>query len=141
MAGFEQTIIIGNVGRDPEVRFLPSGAQVCTFTVAVSRRWKDRQTNEQKEATTWYKVNCWNNLGEIAKNYVRKGSQVMVTGTVTASAYMGQDGQPRSSLDLRAENFQMLGSRNDNMGSSSEGGTGGYDYDVPPPNSVDDIPF
>jgi single-strand DNA-binding protein len=139
MAGYEQTIIVGNVGREPEARALPSGAQVTSFSVAVTRKWKDRQTNEQRENTNWYRVSCWGTLAEIAKNFVRKGAQIMVVGTVTANAYTSQDGQSRATLELRADNFQLLGSRADNL---SEGGQGGSSYDdFSPPQSSEEIPF
>ncbi len=140
MAGFEQTIIVGNVGRDPESRFLQSGAQVTSFSVAVTRRWKDRQTNEQRENTNWYRVSCWGGLADVAKNYVKKGTQVMITGTVTANSYVAQDGQARASLELRADNLQMMGSRGDATGGS--GADNSYDdYGSPAPATGDDIPF
>jgi single-strand DNA-binding protein len=144
MAGWEQCIIVGNVGRDPEMRYLQSGTSVTSFSVAVSFKWTDRQTNERRERTTWYNVSSWGKLSEIANQYVKKGTQIMVVGTVSARAYMGADGQPRASLDLRAESFQLLGGTGDS--SSSSGGAsssgGNYDdYSSPPPQEMDDIPF
>lgn len=109
MAGYESTTIIGHVGRDVESRQLGNGTTVASFTVAVSRSWTDKQSGERRENTNWYKVSAWGKLGEIAAQYVKKGAQVMVVGTVTASSYMGQDGEPRASLDLRADSFQLLG--------------------------------
>ncbi|MGB7337358.1 MAG: single-stranded DNA-binding protein [Phototrophicaceae bacterium] len=140
MAGFEQTIIIGNVGRDPEMRYLQSGASVTSFSVAVTTRWTDRTTNEKRERTNWLNVSCWNKLAEIANQYVKKGTQIMVQGTVSARAYMGQDGEPRSSLDLRAENFQLLGGRGDNEGGSNYDDSNNYDGGNSP-QDLDDIPF
>lgn len=134
MAGFEQTIIIGNVGRDPEMKYLQSGVSVTSFSVAVTTRWTDRNTNEKREKTNWYSVSCWNRLAEIANQYVKKGTQIMVQGTVTARAWTGQDGDPRASLDLRADNFQLLGSRDGNNNSN-------YNDDGMPPSNTDDIPF
>lgn len=140
MAGFEQTIIIGNVGRDPEMKYLQSGTSVTSFSVAVTTRWTDRNTNERREKTNWYSVSCWNRLAEIANQYVKKGTQIMVQGTVTARAWSGQDGDPRASLDLRADNFQLLGSRDDNNNYS--GGSSDYDNSSgTPPQNTDDIPF
>lgn len=143
MAGFEQTIIIGNVGRDPEMRYLQSGASVTSFSVAVTTRWTDRNTNEKREKTNWYSVSCWNKLSEIANQYVKKGTQIMIQGTVSARAYMGQDGEPRASLDLRAENFQLLGSRGDNSGGGNyNDGGGNYNNNQGGnPQDLDDIPF
>jgi single-strand DNA-binding protein len=107
MAGaFEQTIIIGNVGRDAETRFLQSGVQVTDFSVAVTSSWGTG--DERKERTTWYRVTAWRGLGEVCAKYVKKGMSVMVSGTVSASAYMGQDGQPKASLDLTARDVQFL---------------------------------
>ena len=143
MAGaFEQTIIIGNVGRDPELRYTQSGVPVCDFTVAVSTRWKDTNTNEQREKTNWYRVTAWRGLGEVCGKFVKKGMSVMVSGTVSASAFMGQDGQPRASLDLTARDIQFL-TRADGSPSGGASSSGGNydDYSSPPPQEMDDIPF
>lgn len=141
MAGFEQTIIIGNVGRDPEMRYLQgsSGAAVTSFSVAVTTRWTDRNTNEKREKTNWYSVSCWNRLAEVANQYVKKGTQIMIQGTVSARAYTAQDGEARASLDLRADNFQLLGGRGDGGGGDSGYDDGGnYSNN---PQDLDDIPF
>jgi single-strand DNA-binding protein len=110
MAGYESTTIIGNVGRDVESRQTASGSNVSTWSVAVTTKWTDSQSGEKREKVNWYKVTAWGKLAEIAAQYVKKGAQIMVVGTVTASAYMGQDGEPRASLELRADTFQLLGS-------------------------------
>lgn len=144
MAGYEQCIIIGNVGRDPEMRYTQSGAPVCSFSVAVTTRWNDRSTNERREKTRWYRVSAWRQLAEICNQYVRKGMPIMVVGTVDANAYMGNDGQPRASLDLTARDIQFLGSRSDNYdddGGGSRGGSSSYDDFAPPPQDENDIPF
>ena len=111
MAGYQYTIIIGNVGRDPELRYTQSGVAVCDFSVAVTRRWNDRTTNEQREETTWFRVSAWRGLAETCNAYVRKGMQIMVAGRVNASAYIGQDGEARASLELTALDVQFLGRR------------------------------
>lgn len=140
MAGsFEQTIIIGNVGRDPELRYTQGGVPVCDFSVAVTARWKDSNSNEQRERTTWYRVTAWRGLGEVCNKYVKKGMSVMVTGTAAASAYLGQDGQPRASLDLTARDVQFLTRAEDGGSGGSSGGN--YDDYSPPPQDMDDIPF
>jgi single-strand DNA-binding protein len=110
MAGYESTTIIGNVGRDVESRQTASGSNVSTWSVAVTTKWTDSQSGEKREKVNWYKVSAWGKLADIAAQYVKKGVQIMVVGTVTASAYMGQDGEPRASLELRADTFQLLGS-------------------------------
>jgi single-strand DNA-binding protein len=135
MAGWAQTIIIGNVGRDPELRYLPSGVPVCNFTVAVTERWTDSSSNEQKEKTNWYRVACWRRLAETANQYVRKGMQVMVVGNVEARAYTDNAGQPAASLELTARDVRFLGTRADR-----EGGEGQYD-DSAPQENMTDIPF
>jgi single-strand DNA-binding protein len=156
MAGYEQTIIIGNLGRDPEKRFTKDGQTAVTgFSVAVTNRWNDRQTGQPQEKTNWYNVSCWGRMADTMddlrqRGALVKGKQVMVTGTVTARAYTGNDGQLRSSLELRAQNVQLLGNRADDMGrssssssSSSSDYSGGdnYDNDFPPPQDENDIPF
>lgn len=139
MAGWAQTIIIGNVGRDPEMRYLQNGTAVCSFSVAVSRRWNDRNTNEQREKTVWYRVSCWRQLAETANNYVKKGMQIMVEGELEpARAYLDNSGQPAATLELTAQNMQFLGQRGDNAGSAGE-----YEdaYSGNNSSNVDDIPF
>lgn len=115
MAGWQQTIIVGNVGRDPETKMFPNGQMVCNFNVAVNRRWTDRNSNEQREETTWFRVACWGKQAETANQFVKKGSQIMVVGRVSVRAYMGNDGQPQASLELTADNFQLLGTRGEGM--------------------------
>jgi len=145
MAGYEQTLIIGNVGRDPETR--QAGSETVTsFTVAVSRQWRDRNTNEQKEATNWYNVSLWGARWEGVIPYIQKGKQLMVAGTVTARPYTGNDGVAKASLDLRADTVQLLGNR----GSGDTGALGGdqpynsgfmNERTAPQKQSSDDIPF
>ena len=130
MAGYQYTIIVGNVGRDPELRYTQSGVAVCDFTVAVNRTWTDRNTNERREETTWFRVSAWRGQAETVSQYVRKGMQIMVTGRISASAFLGQDGQPRASLDLTATDIQFLGRR-------GEGVEMGDEY----PSEPEDLPF
>jgi single-strand DNA-binding protein len=148
MAGFQQCIIIGNVGRDPELRDMPNGDKVANFSVAVTRKWNDRQTNERREETTWFRVACYRQLADIAMQYVRKGGQVMVSGRISARAYLDNNQQPAVSLDLNADQMQLLGSRDGAEGGYSGGGMasapsggnargGGYSE----PDGGNDIPF
>ena len=143
MAGYEYTIIIGNVGRDPELRYIQSGVAVCSFSVAVSTRWKDKNTNEQREKTKWFKVSAWRGLAETCNTYVRKGMQIMVTGTVEASAYTNQAGEAAASLELTARDVQFLGRRDEDHDGGDGGDSRPRDYDdfAPPPKDPDDIPF
>ncbi|OPZ87139.1 MAG: Single-stranded DNA-binding protein [bacterium ADurb.Bin429] len=118
MAGYSYTMIIGHVGRDPEMRYTPiQGVAVCDFSVAVSRRWTD-SAGAQQERTTWFKVSAWRALAETCNEYVRKGMQIMVSGEIDASAYAAKDGKPRASLELTARDVQFLGRRAD----ADEGG-------------------
>ncbi|MBN1562957.1 MAG: single-stranded DNA-binding protein [Anaerolineae bacterium] len=131
MAGYQYTVIIGNVGREPEMRYTQSGVAVCDFSVAVSRNWTDRNTNERREETTWFKVSAWRGLAETVNQYVHKGMQIMVAGRVTASAYIGQDGEARASLEITAQDIQFLGRR----GEAYDDGGGGQ------PSEPEDLPF
>lgn len=137
--------IVGNVGRDPEIRYTPSGVAVCDFSVAVNREWTDRNTNERKKKTTWFKISAWRQLGETASQYVHKGMLVMVTGEVEARAYMGRDGDPMASLDLTARDIRFLSRKgetsdyyrdeaSDEDAPPWDGDSGGYD-------NAEDIPF
>lgn len=137
---WHQTIIIGNLGRDPELRYLQSGTAVCDFSVAVTETWNDRQTNEKREKTTWYRVSAWGGLGETCAKFLSKGRQVMVMGTVEARAYVNNAGEAAASLDLRARDVRFLGNRADNEGYNQQGSSQYNDYS-PPPDDVGDIPF
>jgi single-strand DNA-binding protein len=137
MAGYENVTIIGNVGRDPEMRYLQSGAPVCSFSVAVTKRWTDRTSNEQKEKTTWFRVSAWRQLAETCNQYVHKGMQVLVVGTIEASAYLNKDGQPQGSLELTADTVRFLGNRADGTSTYEGGG----EYARQSPEDVTDIPF
>ena len=112
MAGYEQLIIVGHVGRDVETRNTPSGSNVSSFTVAVSESWTDKQSGEKREKTKWFRVSVWNRLAEVAAEYVKKGTQIMVIGTVDTRAYMGDDGEARASLEMTGTSFKLLGSGN-----------------------------
>ncbi len=133
---WHQTIIVGNLGSDPDLKYLQSGAAVCSFNVAVNETWTDRQTNERRDKTTWYRVSAWNQLGETCNQYLSKGRQVMVVGTVESRAYVNNAGEAAASLELRARDVRFIGGR-------ESGGQGqqGYDEFAPPPDEVGDIPF
>ena len=144
MAGaFEQTIVVGNVGRDAELRYTQSGTAVSDFSVAVTSKWRDSGTNEQREKTSWYRVTAWRGLAEVVGKYVKKGMSVMVVGTVEANAYMGQDGEPRASLDLTARDIQFLNRAGDNAGGGNYDNDNSYSNNNSNnhPQNVDDIPF
>jgi single-strand DNA-binding protein len=108
---YQQVTIVGNVGRDPELKYMPNGRAVANFTVATNERWTDKQSNERKEKTTWWRVAVWGPQAETVSQYVSKGRQVMVIGTVEARAYLDQSGQPQASLELNARDVRFLGGR------------------------------
>lgn len=115
---YQHTVIVGNLGRDPEMRYTPSGIPVTTFSVAVSRKWKG-QDGEMHEKTTWFRVTAWRKLAELCNQYLSKGRQVLVEGDVEASAWMGQDGEPRATLELTAQTVRFLGTRSGGAEGSS----------------------
>jgi single-strand DNA-binding protein len=111
MRGINRCIIVGNLGGDPETRYMPSGAAVTNFTVATNESWKDKQTGEQKERTEWHKVATFNRLAEISAEYLRKGSQVYIEGKLRTRKWQGKDGQDRYTTEIVADQMQMLGVR------------------------------
>ena len=123
--GINKVIIVGNLGGDPETRYMPSGSAVTNFTVATNESWKDKQTGEQKERTEWHKVAMFNRLAEIAAEYLRKGSQVYIEGKLRTRKWQGQDGQDRYTTEIIADEMQMLGGRGGAGGGGSFGGGGG----------------
>ncbi|MBK6361100.1 MAG: single-stranded DNA-binding protein [Comamonadaceae bacterium] len=125
MASVNKVIIVGNLGRDPEVRSFPSGDRVANVTVATTDKWKDKQTGEMREATEWHRVVFNGRLAEIAEQYLRKGSQVYVEGSLRTRKWTDQSGVEKYSTEIRADQMQMLGSRQ-GMGQPA-GDDGGYD--------------
>ena len=127
---WHQTIIVGNLGGDPELRYLQSGVAVCNFSVAVNERWRDRDSGEQRERTTWYRVAAWRQLAETCNTYLNRGSQVMVIGNVNARGYINNNGEAAASLDLTAREVRFMGGRGDQGGDFGGGqqqrGGGGY---------------
>src|SRR5210317_535885 len=109
--GINKVILVGNLGQDPETRYMPSGAAVTNFTVATNESWKDKQTGEQKDRTEWHRVAMFNRLAEIAAEYLRKGSQVYIEGKLRTRKWQGQDGQDRYTTEIIADEMQMLGGR------------------------------
>ena len=109
--GINKVIVVGNLGGDPETRYMPSGSAVTNMTVATNESWKDKQTGEQKERTEWHKVAMFGRLAEIAAEYLRKGSQVYIEGKLRTRKWQGQDGQDRYTTEIIADEMQMLGGR------------------------------
>ena len=110
MASVNKVILVGNLGRDPETRTFPSGDQVCNVTLATTDRWKDKQSGEMREATEWHRLVFNGRLAEIAAQYLRKGSQIYVEGQIRTRKYE-KDGQTHYSTDIRVDQMQMLGGK------------------------------
>ncbi len=132
MASVNKVIIVGNLGRDPEMRTFPSGDQVANVTIATTDKWKDKQTGEMREATEWHRVVFNGRLAEIAGQYLRKGSQVYVEGSLRTRKWTDQSGVEKYSTEIRADQMQMLGKREGQQGGGYDdagygGDQGGYD--------------
>jgi single-strand DNA-binding protein len=112
MASVNKVILVGNLGRDPETRYLPSGEAVTNISVATTETWKDKASGEKKEATEWHRVSFFGKLAEIAGEYLKKGSQVYIEGQLRTRKYQDKEtGKDRYSTEIRADRMQMLGSR------------------------------
>ncbi len=126
MASVNKVILIGNCGRDPEIRYLPSGQAVANVSVATSTRRKDRNSGEMVEDTQWHRVTFYDRLAEIAGEYVKKGRPIYVEGRLKYGKYTGQDGVEKNTVDIIATELQLLGAR-EGMGGQGGGGGGGED--------------
>jgi single-strand DNA-binding protein len=117
--------IIGRLGRDPEVRYMPSGEAVCNFSVATAEKWKDKASGEVKEETTWHRITAFGRQAEIVGEYLRKGSLVFIEGKMTQRAYADKDGAEKVSHEIRMQDMKMLSSREAGQGGQSGGGNAG----------------
>jgi single-strand DNA-binding protein len=164
--GINKVILVGNLGADPEVRYTGGGTAIASLRIATSEQWTDKQSGQKQERTEWHRVKLFGRLAEIAGEYLKKGRQVYIEGSLRTDKYTDKDGIERYSTDIIANDLQMLGGGGAEGGGSTGGGTGGYrerpqggarqgggDYgnapqrqSVPPPESNnsfddDDIPF
>ncbi|MGU5691436.1 single-stranded DNA-binding protein [Aeromonas veronii] len=158
--GINKVILIGNLGQDPEVRYMQNGTAVASITLATSESWQDKQTGEKKERTEWHRVVFMGKLAEIAGEYLKKGSQVYVEGKLQTRKWQDQSGQERYTTEVLVDSFngvmQMLGGRpqgssqQQTPSSQQQGGAGrppqqpaqsNQNYNEPPPQFDDDIPF
>lgn len=117
--GINKVILVGNLGKDPEVRYMPSGGAVANVTLATSDQWKDKQTGEQRERTEWHNVVFYQRLAEIVGEYLKKGSQVYVEGSLRTRKWQDKNGNDRYTTEIVANEMQMLGSRGGGGGGSS----------------------
>lgn len=154
MASVNKWIGIGNLGRDPEMRYTASGEAICNFSIACTESWKDKQTGEKKEMTEWVRISFFGKLAEICGQYLKKGSQVYIEGSLRTRKWTDKDGQERYTTEIRGDEMKMLGSRQGQGAPAASGG--GYDSEpttdyapAPPRNKPkpsfddlgDDIPF
>lgn len=124
MASVNKVILVGNLGKDPETRYMPNGDQVTNITVATSETWKDKSSGEQKEATEWHRVVFFRRLAEIAGQYLKKGSQVYIEGSLKTRKWQGQDGQDRYTTEIVANEMKMLGKREGGQSSDAPSDSG-----------------
>ena len=147
MASFNKIIIVGYLGRDPEIRYTADGTPVCSFTVATTEKKKDK-SGELQDSTTWFRVTTWRRQAELANQYLSKGKQVYLEGKLSLQEFQDKDGNNRTSLEVTASEVHFLGSRGDEVGSSSNRE---YQTNQPTPRAAapsmpenisdDDIPF
>ena len=123
--GVNKVIIIGNLGADPETRAMPSGTTVANLRVATSESWRDKQTGEQQERTEWHRVALFGRLAEVAGEYLRKGSQVYIEGSLRTRKWQDKEGKDRYSTEIVGNDLQMLGGRGGGAGGGSGSGGGG----------------
>ena len=135
MRGVNKVIIIGNLGADPEARQFNNGGSVTNISVATSEQWTDKQSGEKREATEWHRVSLFNRLGEIAAQYLRKGSKVYIEGSLRTRKYQAPDGSDRYATEIRADQMQMLDSNDDNNKQISHPGSQKLQNDKQQPNN------
>lgn len=154
--GVNKVILVGNLGQDPEVRYMPNGGAVANITLATSETWRDKQTGENRELTEWHRVVLFGKLAEVAGEYLRKGSQVYIEGQLRTRKWQGTDGQDKYTTEIVVNTggtMQMLGGRGNSAGAqqgsqsqqpatSGNGGQGMQQtHNTPPADFDDDIPF
>ena len=128
MASVNKVILVGNLGRDPEVRYSPDGAAICNMSIATTSTWKDKASGEKREETEWHRVVMYNRLAEIAGEYLKKGRSVYIEGRLKTRKWQDKDtGADRYSTEVVADQMQMLGGRDDSSGGGASYGGGGYE--------------
>ena len=142
---FNKIILVGNLGRDPELRYTAQGTPVCSFSMATNERRKDRN-GEMQDHTTWFRITLWNRLAETASQYLQKGKQVYIEGRLRVEEYIDRDGKPRHSLEVFATDMQFIGSRGSGDDMPQERAASASASSAGPPDSQadlsdDDIPF
>ncbi|PCI93926.1 MAG: single-stranded DNA-binding protein [Flavobacteriales bacterium] len=149
MAGINKVILVGNLGKDPEVRYLEGGTAVANFPIATSESYKDKNSGEKKTNTEWHNIVLWRGLAEIAEKYLKKGSQIYLEGKLRTRQWQDKDGNNRYSTEIVGDNLQMLGRKNENSSSApvapqapSKTETAAPTPDIEKSDDkVDDLPF
>lgn len=132
--GINKVILVGTLGADPDMRYMPNGKGVANIRIATNESWKDRETGDRKERTEWHTVVMFDKLGEIAGEYLRKGSQVYIEGSLRTRKWQDKEGKDRYSTEIVAQNMQMLGGRSQGATKQKEAPPAADDFG-------DDIPF
>jgi single-strand DNA-binding protein len=138
--GVNKVILVGNLGADPETRSMPSGMTVTNIRIATSESWKDKSSGAQQERTEWHSIALFGRLGEIAAEYLRKGSQVFVEGKLRTRKWQDKTGNDRYTTEIIADNMQMLGARGGGMGGGGGGGAERSGGSAPPRDDYDQTP-
>jgi single-strand DNA-binding protein len=153
--GINKVILVGNLGKDPETRYMPNGKAVTNFSIATSESWKDKQTGEQREQTEWHNIVMYDRLAEIAAEYLKKGSQVYIEGKLRTRKWQDKEGRDRYTTEINANEMQMLGGRSGGGGGGMGGGgehggeargssrpaPSGAGRGAPAPSGGDETPF
>jgi single-strand DNA-binding protein len=139
--GINKVILVGNVGQDPEVRYMPSGGAVANFSVATSESWKDKQTGEQTDRTEWHRVVFFNRLGEVAGEYLKKGSKVYIEGSLRTRKWQDKEGQERYTTEIVGSEMQMLDRKGDDVSYRMPEESSSQQPAAVAESSDDDIPF
>ena len=141
MASVNKAILIGNLGKDPELRYTPAGVAVCTFSLATTEKWRDKNSNEQKESTTWHNIVLWRRQAEIAKEYLSKGSPVYIEGRIQTRSYDDKEGNKKWITEIVGDRLQLLGRRGEGGDHSSQAPTPEMSEAPPLTEEDDDLPF
>lgn len=142
MAGINKVILLGNLGKDPEIRYLEGGTAVANFTLATSENYKDKTTGERKTITEWHNVVLWRGLAEITEKYLKKGNQVYIEGKLRTRSWQDKDGNTRYTTEIVAENMQMIGRKDENTSSTPSDTPAPSTPEIEQNNSMeDDLPF
>lgn len=142
MAGVNKVILVGNLGKDPEVRYLEGGTAVAKFTLATSENYKDKITGERKTLTEWHNIVVWRGLAEVAEKYLKKGSQIYIEGKLRSRQWQDKDGINRYTTEIVADTMQMIGKRDDTSGNTQNQSSSTSSPEIEQnTNFEDDLPF